>query len=119
MALTNQAIHMVYSICFPMRSHSCQGTSWNSSIDNKQQPHYSQYSYRPSLPSMSTTQATVSFRGRYFRDGKGNKICWHRGPRSPVLLDQLPDGRHRNKVQNASLSLPGDRPRPPKHVITA
>src|SRR5882672_946008 len=78
MALTNQAIHMVYSICFPMRSHSCQGTPLYSSIDTKRQPHHSQYSSQPSLPSMSMTQATVSFRGRHFRDGKGTKICQHR-----------------------------------------
>src|SRR5882672_7568889 len=50
------------------------------------------YSYRPSLPSTSTTQATVSSGRRHFRDRNGNTICRHRGPRSPVLLDHLPDG---------------------------
>src|SRR5882672_1790624 len=90
-ALTHQEILMVNSIYFPTRLHSSQGTPCYSTAGTLRQSHYS-YSYRPSLPSMTTTQATISFGRRHFRDRNRNKICRHRGPRSPVLLDHLPDG---------------------------
>src|SRR5882672_7588707 len=90
-ALTHQEILTVNSIYFPTRSHSSQGTPWYSTAGTLRQSHYS-YSYRPSLPSTTTTQATISFGGRHFRDRNRNKICRHRGLRSQVLLDHFPDG---------------------------